>query len=160
MTRSLTRIAATSAGLLLAAVSSFLTAPPAAALVSGAQHSVATGKCLGIYGNVVADGQQAIIWDCNGNNDQRWEFTGEGNGFYQLKNANGKCLAVWAQDNSVIQWNCNHHADQQWYIDSSAGTAQLRNGAAYDKCVTISGTGNASRAYLATCNMQTNQRWY
>lgn len=79
---------------------------------------MASDKCLGIYGNVSDNAQQAIQWDCNGN------------------------------------------ADQMWYIDSTGGSAQLRNGSDWNKCLTISGGGNGARTVLASCNHQTTQLWY
>ncbi|MCC0100652.1 RICIN domain-containing protein [Streptomyces flavotricini] len=160
MTRTLSRIAAVSAGLLLAAGTVLITAPSASAITSGQQHNVASGKCLGIYGNVSDNGQDAIQWDCNGNADQNWDYTGVGSGYYQLKNGNGKCLGIWASTGVAIQWGCNGNADQKWYIDSSGGSAQLRNGADWNKCLTISGGGNGALAVLASCNHQSNQLWY
>lgn len=160
MTRTLTRIATTSVGLLLAAGTTLITAPSASALTSGQQHNVASNKCLGIYGNVSDNGQDAIQWDCNGNGDQNWDFSGVGGGYYRLKNGNDKCLGVYAPTGAAIQWDCNGNPDQKWYIDSTGGSAQLRNGNNWSKCLTISGSGNGARAVMANCNYQTNQLWY
>ncbi|GAA2245040.1 MULTISPECIES: RICIN domain-containing protein [Kitasatospora] len=160
MTKALTRIAATAAGLMLAAGAALVNAPSASALVSGSQHSVATGKCLGVYGNVPFDGTAAVIWGCNGNADQNWELTGTGGGYYQLQNGNSECLGIYSGD--ATQWNCNGHDDQQWYIDRPAGysSAMLRSKTNWTLCLTVPGNVDGSRVTLATCAGQDNQLWY
>ncbi|WP_035844169.1 RICIN domain-containing protein [Kitasatospora azatica] len=161
MAKTLTRIAAVSSGLLIAAGAALATAPSASALTSGALHNSASGLCLGIYGNIDTNGQDAIQWGCNGNADQNWDFTGVGGGYYQLQNGNGKCLGVYARTSVAIQWDCNGNPDQKWSIDSSDGySARLKNG--YGQCLDITspGSGNGAIAYALACDNSSEQRWH
>jgi hypothetical protein len=161
MTRVLTRFAAVSAGLLLAGGTALAAAPSASALTSGPLHNSASGLCLGIYGNVDTNGEDAIQWGCNGNADQNWSFSSASGGGYSLTNGNGKCLGVYASSSVAIQWDCNGRPDQTWFIDNSDGySARLKNG--YGQCLDITspGSGNGAIAYALACDTSSEQRWY
>ncbi|MCU7823619.1 RICIN domain-containing protein [Kitasatospora sp. DSM 101779] len=167
MTNWMRRTATLSAGLVLAGGAALATAPTASALVSGPLHPASSGKCLGVYGMSTDNGTDAVQWDCNGNADQRWSYSGVGGGYYTITNANsGKCLGVYGMDRKngavAVQWDCNGNADQQWYIDSVGnGAAHLINRNS-GKCLGVYGgnTANGTLAVQWDCNGNSDQVWY
>ncbi|MFD2348259.1 ricin-type beta-trefoil lectin domain protein [Nonomuraea ferruginea] len=72
-------------------------------------------KCLDVNNNGTADGTSVIIWDCNGQNNQKWRFNTDGS--ITALGAN-KCLDVPgnATANGVYLqiWTCSGAANQRW----------------------------------------------
>ncbi len=62
-----------------------------------------------------ADGASVIIWDCNGQNNQKWRFNSDGS--LTAIGAN-KCLDVpnhaTANGVKLTIWTCSGGANQRW----------------------------------------------
>jgi hypothetical protein len=75
------------------------------------------GKCLDAEGSGSADGTKAILWDCHGGANQRWNVNANGT----ITNAqSGKCLDAdsrgTANGTKIILWSCNGGTNQQWTL--------------------------------------------
>jgi hypothetical protein len=75
------------------------------------------GKCLDAEGAGTADGTKAILWDCHGGNNQRWNVNANGT----ITNAqSGKCLDAdsrgTANGTRIILWSCNGGTNQQFTL--------------------------------------------
>ncbi|MFG1614565.1 ThuA domain-containing protein [Nonomuraea wenchangensis] len=116
---------------------------------------VGSGRCLDVSGASQANGAQAQIWDCNGQNNQRWTSTAAS----ELRVYANKCLDVngagTADGTSVIIWDCNGQNNQKWRLNADGTITAV--GA--NKCLDVSGTANGTKARIWTCNGGTNQRW-
>ncbi|MEV4116532.1 ricin-type beta-trefoil lectin domain protein, partial [Nonomuraea sp. NPDC049695] len=73
------------------------------------------GKCLDVNGAGTADGTAVIIWDCNGQNNQKWRLNADGT--ITAVGAN-KCLDVsgygTANGTKVQIWTCTGGTNQKW----------------------------------------------
>ncbi|GAA0378306.1 glycosyl hydrolase [Acrocarpospora corrugata] len=122
---------------------------------AGALRGVASGRCLDVSGASQANGALAQIWDCNGQNNQRWTSTSAS----ELRVYGNKCLDVsgggTANGAAVIIWDCNGQNNQKWQFNSDGSITAIGAG----KCLDVSGTANGTRAQIWTCNGQSNQRW-
>ncbi|MEV0624767.1 ThuA domain-containing protein [Nonomuraea wenchangensis] len=122
---------------------------------TGALKGVGSGRCLDVSGASQANGAQAQIWDCNGQNNQRWTSTAA----TELRVYANKCLDVngagTADGTAVIIWDCNGQNNQKWRLNADGTITAV--GA--NKCLEVSGTANGTKARIWTCNGGTNQRW-
>ncbi|MFD7019885.1 RICIN domain-containing protein [Streptomyces sp. NPDC059161] len=101
-----------------------VTAAPASA-AGGSQLRDAYSECIGSNGG--GYNTTAIIWDCNGNPDQQWQFIPAGRDSitkmveYKVMNNLGQCLGIsggsknWNAKATV--WSCNGNQDQLWYYE-------------------------------------------
>jgi hypothetical protein len=96
----------------------------------GIINAYSDGYCLGIKGGSVTPGTPAVLWNCNGNKDQEWEWGNEDgtSGYYQLVNKDNLCLGinggVDTNGNYLVAYNClgTNHPDQYWaYVDGPSG---------------------------------------
>ncbi|MFK4041926.1 ThuA domain-containing protein [Nonomuraea wenchangensis] len=122
---------------------------------TGALKGVGSGRCLDVSGASQANGAQAQIWDCNGQNNQRWTSSAA----TELRVYANKCLDVngagTADGTAVIIWDCNGQNNQKWRLNADGTITAV--GA--NKCLEVSGTANGTKARIWTCNGGTNQRW-
>ncbi|MEV4288417.1 ThuA domain-containing protein [Nonomuraea bangladeshensis] len=122
---------------------------------TSALKGVGSGRCLDISGASQANGAQAQIWDCNGQNNQRWTSTAAS----ELRVYGNKCLDVngagTADGTAVIIWDCNGQNNQKWRLNADGTITAV--GA--NKCLDVNGTANGTRARIWTCNGGSNQRW-
>jgi len=113
----------------------------------------ASGRCLDVPGGNTANGTQPIIWDCNGNANQRWTGTG------QTLQALGKCLdsPTGATSGAKAQlWDCHGGTNQRWTVNSNGTISNAQSGL----CLAVNaGTANGSPVVLSTCTGATNQIW-
>ncbi|MGW5265731.1 lectin [Microbispora sp. NPDC004025] len=120
-----------------------------------ALRGVASGRCLDVNGASQTNGATVLIWDCNGQNNQKWTSTSAG----ELRVYGNKCLDVngggTANGSAVIIWDCNGQNNQKWRFNSDGSITAV--GA--NKCLDVSGTANGTRAQIYTCNGQNNQKW-
>ncbi|MBE3016088.1 ThuA domain-containing protein [Microbispora sp. NEAU-D428] len=127
--------------------------PPAGGTT--ALRGVASGRCLDVSGASQSNGAQTQIWDCNGQNNQKWTSTSAG----ELRVYGNKCLDVngagTADGTSVIIWDCNGQNNQKWRFNADGSITAV--GA--NKCLNVSGTANGTKAQIWTCNGQNNQKW-
>ncbi|MEV0231802.1 ThuA domain-containing protein [Nonomuraea sp. NPDC050786] len=122
---------------------------------TSAIKGVGSGRCLDVSGASQSNGAQAQIWDCNGQNNQKWTSTAA----TELRVYGGKCLDVngagTADGTGVIIWDCNGQNNQKWRINADGTITAV--GA--NKCLEVSGTANGTKARIWTCNGGSNQRW-
>lgn len=111
---------------------------------------------------VNANVQQWEIINGGGDN-QRWEFTENNDGTYQLKAVHsGKCLAIRGSNNSnVVQKNCDGNAQQQWEITSVGNDYHSVINFASGEALEVQNASTTNGANVKTGNYfgNTNQRW-
>ncbi|MFG2948411.1 RICIN domain-containing protein [Streptomyces adustus] len=102
-----------------------------------------------------ANGTRAVLWDCNGNWNQKFYFGGD-----STWSRNGKCLeqAGWnAPNGTPVQiWDCNGGTNQKWYFGANGEIINRDSG----KCLDAPGTGNGTQLQVWDCWSGQNQRWY
>ncbi|WP_211592593.1 ThuA domain-containing protein [Microbispora sp. H10836] len=120
-----------------------------------ALRGVASNRCLDVNGASQSNGATVLIWDCNGQNNQKWTSTSAS----ELRVYGNKCLDVngggTANGTAVIIWDCNGQNNQKWRFNSDGSITAV--GA--NKCLDVSGTANGTKAQIYTCNGQNNQKW-
>ncbi|MFF3438791.1 lectin [Streptosporangium sp. NPDC002721] len=120
-------------------------------------RGVGSGRCLDVANVSQANGALAQIWDCNGQNNQRWTQTGAG----ELRVYGNKCLDVAnmsTADGAVVHiWDCNGQNNQKWRLNSDGSITAL--GA--NKCLDVPNhsTANGVKLQVWSCNGAANQRW-
>ncbi|GAA3435098.1 ricin-type beta-trefoil lectin domain protein [Kutzneria kofuensis] len=73
--------------------------------------------CLDAYGQGTDPGTKVIIWNCNGQANQRWRFNADGS----ISGVqSGLCLDVTGAstaDGALVQlWTCNGRSNQRWTL--------------------------------------------
>lgn len=140
------------------------------ASTASAQYEIVSyyGNCLDIQGASEANRADAIVWECNGQDNQRFYadcVDAECQWFTLTAAHSGKCLDVqgasvdWGAD--VIQWECNGQDNQQWgLVEIDAGTALVSRQSGL--CLDISGGDDVAGADVIqwTCHYEPNQLWY
>ncbi|HEU5470811.1 MAG TPA: ricin-type beta-trefoil lectin domain protein [Actinophytocola sp.] len=125
--------------------------------IAGPLRNVAANRCLDVSGGSQANGAQVIIWDCNGNSNQRWTQTAAAD----LRVFDSKCLDVLNQavtpGSPVSIWDCNGGDNQKW--TSTSGGALV--GRQSNLCLAPSGAGSAAGTPLviASCTGAASQQW-
>ncbi|MER6828213.1 ricin-type beta-trefoil lectin domain protein [Streptosporangium sp. NPDC000563] len=124
---------------------------------TSAIRGVGSGRCLDVANVSQANGAAVQIWDCNGQNNQRWAPTGAN----ELRVYGNKCLDVSNQSTAngaqVQIWDCNGQNNQKWRLNNDGSITAV--GA--NKCLDVSNnsTANGARLQIWDCNGQGNQRW-
>jgi hypothetical protein len=109
------------------------------------------------------DQRTIIQFESRRTDNQLWDITDAGGGFFYIRNArNGNALAVQNDRNStpLIAEPYNGSANQQWRIESGDNSAAIlvnRNGKAID--VPYGSTNNGSRVNSYNRNNEVNQQW-
>ncbi|WP_129309121.1 RICIN domain-containing protein [Streptomyces sp. L2] len=101
---------------------------PAPSSLDGTHTLVTGGKALDDPDHSTTAGTQLITWTANGGANQRWRFTRQSDGSYELRNTeSGLCADVAGGSTSpgakVIQWTCTGGGNQHWTVQ------RLPNGA-------------------------------
>jgi hypothetical protein len=129
--------------------------PPVGAPVSLVNSN--SGRCLDVSGASTAAGTQTIIWDCDGQTNQRWTRTAAG----ELRVYGNSCLDVYgagtANSTSVIIWPCHGGPNQQWTLRPDGSVRAVGANKCLD--VTSSGTANATQVQIYDCNGTSAQQW-
>ncbi|MEV7805595.1 lectin [Microbispora sp. NPDC088329] len=129
--------------------------PPAGSTT--AIKGVPSGRCLDVNGASQTNGATVLIWDCNGQNNQKWTSTSAS----ELRVYGNKCLDVngggTADGTSVIIWDCNGQNNQKWRFNSDGTITAV--GA--NKCLDVasSGTANGTKVQIWSCTGGNNQKW-
>jgi lysophospholipase L1-like esterase len=116
--------------------------------------SAASGRCLDVPNSNSANGTQPIIYDCNGNANQRWTVNG------QTLQSLGKCLdsPTGATAGTKVQlWDCHGGTNQRWNLNSNGTISNAQSGLCLD--VRGNATANGTLVQLWTCTAAANQRW-
>ncbi|TLP64025.1 lectin [Microbispora triticiradicis] len=129
--------------------------PPAGGTTS--IKGVPSGRCLDVNGASQTNGATVLIWDCNGQNNQKWTSTSA----TELRVYGNKCLDVngggTADGTAVIIWDCNGQNNQKWRFNSDGTITAV--GA--NKCLDVagSGTANGTKVQIWSCTGASNQKW-
>ncbi|QDY11624.1 hypothetical protein FJK98_13980 [Micromonospora sp. HM134] len=129
------------------------TAPPAAA-AAGYRIRGYGGTC--VYAPSAVDGQQLVVWDCNGSARQKWTFGGDGT--IRMGSLCMDLADASSADGTRIQLaTCNGGWAQKFWIN---GSGDLVN-SAIGRCVDIRdwSTANGTGLQLWTCTGEANQKW-
>ena len=124
-----------------------------------------SGKALDVYNLSTADGAPIKQWSRNNGNQQQWQFTSVGNGYYKVKSRlSGKVLDVTGKstaDGAIIeQWADNGGANQQFSVQTIDGYIQLIARVS-GKAVEVSGASTADGGNVVQYSdwNGTNQQW-
>ena len=129
--------------------------PPAG--FTGPVRNAAVIRCLDVSGASQANGAQVIIWDCNGNGNERWTNTAAS----ELRIFDTKCLDVLNQattpGSAVAIWDCNGGTNQKWTLNTNGTIVGVQSGL----CLAPSGGGTANNTamVIATCTGTNTQQW-
>ena len=133
------------------------TAPTPAGTPLVARHA---GRCLDVPAGSRDWGTQLIIWDCHGEENQRFTYPAVGQ-TGEVRVYGGALCVDAASGNGeagdpIIIWGCHGGANQQW-TRVSAGELRGING----RCIDVIGirTENGTPVALWDCNGQDNQRF-
>jgi hypothetical protein len=130
------------------------TPPPA---ITAPLRDAAVNRCLDVNGGSQTNGTRVLIWDCNGNGNERWTTTASG----ELRIFDTKCLDVLNQattsGSAVGIWDCNGGANQRWTLNPNGTITGAQSGL----CLAPTGgsTANGTLMVIATCTGATNQQW-
>jgi Ricin-type beta-trefoil lectin domain len=141
------RNAAVVVGAAIAMVASTIT-PANAAIGYGTNifNYKAAGKCIGISNGL------AGLWNCTSNADQKWKWGACIGQSCQLKNGNGKCLAVnggsYSEGARIIAYTCNGALDQYWLVIEDGVHQNFLFNEKTSKVVAVKGGSTANGAAL------------
>jgi glucose/arabinose dehydrogenase len=131
---------------------------PAYAATPATLVSSASQRCLDISSGSQAPGTAAIIFDCHGGANQKWEFTAAG----ELRVFDGaRCLDVRGnstQPQAIVQsYTCNGGANQKWTLRADKSIINPQSGL----CLTVKGgaTANSTGIDIWRCEGTTHQQW-
>jgi glucose/arabinose dehydrogenase len=130
----------------------------AAASVGAPIKGVQSGRCLDVTGNSAAAGTPLIIYDCNGQGNQRFVFTAAG----ELRAFDGTVCAqtengATASGTRVVIAACNGQVGQQWRRNASGTITSAGTALCLD--VKANKTDNLTPVQAYTCNGGANQKF-
>ncbi|WP_225804544.1 RICIN domain-containing protein [Streptomyces sp. NK15101] len=127
-----------------------LTATGPAPVTLDGTHTLTTGgKALDNPGHSTTPGTQLVTWTPTGGANQKWTFTRQADGTYEIKNyESGLCADVESGSTSagakIIQWTCTSGANQRWnVVRRSDGTYTVASAASGLLLTTASSTNGA-----------------
>ncbi|QSQ26702.1 lectin [Pyxidicoccus parkwayensis] len=133
-----------------------LSAQTAAVTAGTRLIGVQSGRCLDVAQNSQTPGQGLNIYDCHGEENQRFLFTPEG----ELRVFDGAwCVqpATASAGGRAVIGACTGAANQRWVRNANGTVVHT----ASSLCLDVSGqaTANSSPVIVWNCNGQTNQQW-
>lgn len=131
-------------------------------LGQGLLRNQAQGMCLDIAGYAARGDGNVLLWRCNGDPDQVWSFSRNG----ELTSAlDGRCLDAAGYDGArganVGVYLCEGRPDQQWtMVPRGRGVFELRN-AQQGMCLDVNGRRGAEgdNVLLWHCDGGRDQLW-
>jgi len=98
--------------------------PASATPYYGDFQNASSELCLAIPDDSIANGTEAIQWECGSNPDQMWKEEFFNSTQFRIRNENSQlCLGVGGSSTApgahVIQWPCDGAVDQVWELDST-----------------------------------------
>ena len=134
-------------------------------IVSGTVYSIRakhSGKSLDVSGYSSAAGALVNQWTYGAHNNQKWEITDLGTGYYQIKSAHsGKVLDVVNNDNKdICQADTTGTDSQQWKLEKVGGYYKIIN-KYYGKVLDVSSESkdNGAGIHLWEYVSKPNQLW-
>lgn len=128
-----------------------------------AKHS---GKCLDVAGVAMHNGANIHQWDCHSGQNQRWNLTEKGNGFYTVKAGHSsKCMDVEGTGNgngvNISQYDCHEGPNQLWMFTPQGGGYYRITAKHSGKCLDVSGgnKNNGDNIHQWDCHGGDNQLW-
>ncbi|WP_307294010.1 RICIN domain-containing protein [Microbacterium natoriense] len=127
--------------------------------LDGVRTVSAGGRSIDNPNHSTTAGTQLVIWTSNTGSNQRWQFTRQSDGSYELKNAeSGLCADVeggsLVAGAKVIQWTCTGGANQRWTAvaraDGTYTIASVKSGLLLTATASPNGTGLTQQAASAT----------
>ncbi|GAA4192324.1 arabinofuranosidase catalytic domain-containing protein [Microbispora amethystogenes] len=116
-----------------------------------------SGRCVDVPNSTTTNGTQVQLYDCNGQNNQRWTSTSS----KELQVYGNKCLDAYAKGTTngtqVVIWDCNGGTNQQWNVNSNGTITGVQSGLCLD--ANSAGTANGTKLILWACNGGANQQW-
>jgi hypothetical protein len=113
-------------------------------------------KCISTNGNTYANGTPLILWDCLGQDNQRWTLLADGT----IRGYGGKCLSlnggVSANGVGLILWDCLGQPNQKWTWTESGAIRGLGGRVISTYGYTYA---NGTRLVLWDDLGQDNQKW-
>jgi alpha-galactosidase len=113
--------------------------------------------CVDLPGNDPSNGNQLWLWECNGQESQRWVFDS-----YQIRFGadESKCVdagEMW-RGKQLVLWDCNGSPQQTWGFDADASRIYLTNTAT---CLDFYGDMESlgQPLHVWDCNGEWNQAW-
>ncbi|KDN81087.1 RICIN domain-containing protein [Kitasatospora cheerisanensis] len=131
--------------------------------LAGTHTLTASGKALDDPNHSTTAGTQLVTWTPNSGQNQRWVFTAQADGSYQISNAESTlCMDVNGGSGSagaaIIQYTCTGGSNQRWIV-SAAGSGYTIASQQSGLLVT---TASSSDGALVTQQADTGtalQRW-
>ncbi|MER8185227.1 RICIN domain-containing protein [Kitasatospora sp. NPDC094015] len=131
--------------------------------LAGTHTLQAGGKALDDPNHSTAQGTQLITWTPNTGSNQKWVFTQQADGSYQIVNAlsnlcmdvNGGSTAPGAQ---IIQWACTGGANQHWVVTPVTGGYTVTSQAT-GLLLTTASTSDGALVTQQPATGSTLQRW-
>lgn len=124
------------------------------------------GAVMDVSSGSYADGANVQIWQNNDSGAQKWNFSRNGDGSYNIVNAaSGKALdvkdAAVSSGTNIQQWSRNGSAAQRWYIDYVPGGFKLSSALNGAFVIDVSGgnAANGSNVALFASNDSSAQRF-
>ncbi|MER8046965.1 RICIN domain-containing protein [Streptomyces sp. NPDC094032] len=128
-------------------------------------HTLTTGgKALDDPDSSTANGTQLITWTANGGANQKWTFTRQTDGSYELRNGySGKCADVEngaaGAGAKVIQWTCHGGANQRWTVTRLANGTYTVASAGSGLLLTTATTADGSLVTQQADTGSSRQQW-
>jgi len=113
------------------------------------------GKCLDIYGAWQNNGAGAIIYDCHGGQNQRFDYD-QNRKTIRVRHS-GKCLTVSTSDNAqyITQQDCTGAWNQRWDLQAD-GTVILSG---TDKAIQFQNANNLTLSWIWKNSGEANQKF-
>lgn len=136
-----------------------LTEVAAAPTLDGVRTISAGGKSIDNPNHSTTPGTQQVIWTSNTGSNQKWQFTTQSDGSYQLKNVeSGLCADVdggsLLAGAKIIQWTCTGGTNQRWnalaQADGTYAIASVKSGLLITAATSTNGTGLTQQSASTT----------
>jgi glucose/arabinose dehydrogenase len=128
------------------------------AVVGGPIKGVQSGRCLDVTGNSQTSGTPIIIYDCNGQANQRYTFTAAG----ELRVFDGTLCVQPATTQTAGRTRaviapCNNQLSQQWRLNANQTITNTQSSQCLD--VQAQSTANLTNVNVYACNGGANQKF-
>ncbi len=127
-----------------------------------------SGKCLDVAGISKVEGTAVQQWTCWGGENQKWLFTDNGDGTFQITSSNsGMALSVAGDSPSagggIVQWPFSGSGNQKWHLQSVGNGYYNLTADSTGMCLDVTGgpsaTGDGVLVQQWTCWGADNQAW-